>query len=61
MPLLVVCFECFLRVAMGCWEVVRDWTRGTGATGCLRFTTIVNVVEQRVFLFVVVSKTRSFN
>ena len=40
MPL-VVCFECFLRGARCCCDAERDWTRGTGATGCLRFTTIV--------------------
>ena len=40
MPL-PVCFDCLLRVTRCCWEVERDWTRGTGATGCLRFTTIV--------------------
>lgn len=43
MPL--VCFGCFLRGAMCCWEVERDWTRGAGAIGCLRFTTIVDVVD----------------
>ena len=40
MPL-PVCLDRFLGATMCCWEAERDWTRGTGATGCLRFTTIV--------------------